>query len=752
MEEKKRNAVLRATRKLVETKTPEEDILLSLGELGLDEDEAKKMLGEAKTNHVWGEPAEEPFPGKKPGPREEAEKQGAKRPMFFDFREMLEKKSAKPEKVQEEKNPQKDSAHENFIPNLRKGGRKAVKEIIAESPLDAREKNAGKKTKPEAAKESTTKRADRKLSETLKPVPDAGKKVSAEETAASGTDENPAVPHTETPKKPLEEPVFTSRLDVLEDSVSRGKNLDAALNELESIKNPQKSGRMPPGMRRAQSSMVIIPNREYAMGIDAVLRRVNRDFERIAYINLNEIYDNLISHLKSMDVDLKKFFFIDAITISSYGEVKERDNCIFVSNPNALIELSLAITQALNLHKPDAIIFDSISTLLIYEDEGTVTKFVHSLIGKIKAAGVASYFTALEGDSNSEAIKDLGMFVDSVLTLTEFQLGELGFAMTGPIRPRPIEEAPMAPKNRLYKASMLSPAMDTNRIVANEVSSLRKRLDGMQDNTELRDAISQLNEKVGRIEGLGSLRKDVKGISMRMERQKEKPLDDKIVGQISRLESKLDSMEERISQKNASELQKSLEEIRGKVGRVEQISDLQEEVKEISKKIGERREEPPDNKVVGQIERLEQKINSLGSMLAEKSFRAKRAEEEAVTLRKRIESIEKRRELEKMFDELYDNDVASLDPKNIVTKKLEKNLRKKDGVIEKAYSNRLIPKQLYTKGKSRIKKEAQRLRHSAQIAKLEQQLGILNEGYYSGVVSKKAYLADKAKIERRLKT
>ena len=59
--------------------------------------------------------------------------------------------------------------------------------------------------------------------------------------------------------------------------------------------------------------------------------------------------------------------------------------------------------------------FDSLSTLLIYNKKETVSKFVHSVVNKIKASNITAVFTALEGDTQSALLKEIGMFVDEVI-------------------------------------------------------------------------------------------------------------------------------------------------------------------------------------------------------------------------------------------------------------------------------------------------------------------------------------------------
>ena len=61
-------------------------------------------------------------------------------------------------------------------------------------------------------------------------------------------------------------------------------------------------------------------------------------------------------------------------------------------------------------------LFDSLSTLLIYNNKETVTKFTRTIIGKLKKAGMGGIFTALKGDTEKGLLKEMGMFVDEVVT------------------------------------------------------------------------------------------------------------------------------------------------------------------------------------------------------------------------------------------------------------------------------------------------------------------------------------------------
>ena len=129
--------------------------------------------------------------------------------------------------------------------------------------------------------------------------------------------------------------------------------------------------------------------------------------KKIGYITINRPYSNV--HLKG-DV-----YFVDAIT-ATVQQPPKLNNCIFVSSPTALTELSIAFSSLFGEKGCSLVIFDTISTLIIYQDIGTVIKFTHNLVTKASVLNKKAIFIALKEDSET-LIKDLNMFVDKVIDL-----------------------------------------------------------------------------------------------------------------------------------------------------------------------------------------------------------------------------------------------------------------------------------------------------------------------------------------------
>ncbi len=776
MDEKKKGAFLEATRKLIKSGTPEDNIITSLKELGLKEEEAVEILAKAKLAEAkspeekktgfWGTKEEgmltksdkEDAAEEKSSQEQEKAKEEYRGKSFIDN---FLKKDAPEKKGEKEAKPKKKGG---FIPKLRTGGRAGIKEIMVESPLGADKKTAKKTGGTTVQVEKDALEAEmEKMEKTLDWKPDKKAKTKeALEKTTFGKEEEAPLKAPETRKETgTSIGGFGSSLDLLESKVEKGEELEQATQEIEEEKTRKKTE------KDSTITILIIPNKEYSTGISSLITKMSTNYSKIVYVNLNELYTSLIRHLKNLNLNLNNFFFVDAITLTSDKTSKKHDNCIFISSPNALIELSLAITQALNTENPDALVFDSLSTLLIYEKDTTVTKFIHSLIGKIKAAGIDAYFTSLEGDAQNESIKDLSMFVDKVSTLTEFELAEMGLPIEsrGPGRISSISSIAAPSLNALMseftkQEPVPGKAMQNvqqNKMLTREMEDMKRRLSELGKNREVADSLAELRGKIGKIDELKSLQEQVKGISDKLGKKEEPHIDRELLNQIGRLEKKIDETQKRGPQKKEMqrenlELKESMKVLRGQIGKIEKLTTLQEEVQKLSKKVEAKQERPVDNGMVSQITRLANKIDSLEQKVSKKlSEKKKVKEKKEPDLKKKLEAYKKQVELQSMFNDFYKTDVTKVDPEKGITKDVETGLERKKKFLDTAYQRGLVPQKVYSTGKKRIDEEKKRLKHGAEVHSLEGKLDALNDAFDSGVISKGSYVKGKARIEKLLK-
>ena len=144
---------------------------------------------------------------------------------------------------------------------------------------------------------------------------------------------------------------------------------------------------------------------------------INKKKYPCLYVTINKPYKVLLNILKRNNINTNKIFFIDLISKMTRTEMNSVKNCLFISSPESLTELSIAVSESIkNMPgKNKFMFFDSLSTLLIYNQTGTVTKFAHFISGKMKAEGVETIIISMEKEMDEKLISQVSAFVDKVM-------------------------------------------------------------------------------------------------------------------------------------------------------------------------------------------------------------------------------------------------------------------------------------------------------------------------------------------------
>ena len=159
--------------------------------------------------------------------------------------------------------------------------------------------------------------------------------------------------------------------------------------------------------------LYILPSKQYFQSVLTVLKKETKNKE-IIYVTTNKPYSHLINLFKEEKLDADKIFFIDCIS-EQVGAKQETSHCLFLGSPQQITGLSLAINKAVDLMSNETLVFfDSLSTLLVYNNEQVVGKFTNFLINKLRTKNVSTIMLTLESDSDKKIIKTIQSFVDEV--------------------------------------------------------------------------------------------------------------------------------------------------------------------------------------------------------------------------------------------------------------------------------------------------------------------------------------------------
>lgn len=117
-------------------------------------------------------------------------------------------------------------------------------------------------------------------------------------------------------------------------------------------------------------------------------------------------------------ISLEQIHFIDAITKYALGSVPANQvNTTFISNPGNLTELGIAISEALKKRTGEntALIFDSISTLLIYLASPNISKFIHFISNKVRLLDLKAVYMSAEKGLDPLLLTQISSIVDEVI-------------------------------------------------------------------------------------------------------------------------------------------------------------------------------------------------------------------------------------------------------------------------------------------------------------------------------------------------
>ena len=157
----------------------------------------------------------------------------------------------------------------------------------------------------------------------------------------------------------------------------------------------------------------VLSSNSYSSFLSAIVCELSRAATGI-YVSLNQSYQNLCAQLKKEKVNTNKIYIIEGVSKSK--EEAEADNCTYLKS-RSLTELSIAITSATNTGKFDYLIFDSLSTLIMYNELKTIEKFAHYILQKIKTYKLKGIIVALDEERSKELIAVSSQFCDKVIEI-----------------------------------------------------------------------------------------------------------------------------------------------------------------------------------------------------------------------------------------------------------------------------------------------------------------------------------------------
>ncbi len=134
------------------------------------------------------------------------------------------------------------------------------------------------------------------------------------------------------------------------------------------------------------------------------------------YISLNASSKEILDMVKKEGLDASKLFVIDGISGKNLESNKEK-RCVCIDGPNSLTELSLSITDITNKNKVGFLIFDSLSTMLIYNNPTIIETFMHYMVNKLNALNITGVILTISEEASNKIVPMIQQFCEECISV-----------------------------------------------------------------------------------------------------------------------------------------------------------------------------------------------------------------------------------------------------------------------------------------------------------------------------------------------
>jgi len=172
------------------------------------------------------------------------------------------------------------------------------------------------------------------------------------------------------------------------------------------------------GFDKPFSAILLMPKDQYELRYARLVKHFLNNGEKGVCVTVNKSSFDLDKVLDREGIERENLVYVDAVTEMIDSVKLKGKQAVYLESPSDLVDLSIAIEKAvkkLGIGKKFVIV-DSLTTLLVYNNEESVEKFTHALSQKIGDWEIQGIFLATDSTSK-EFIDTLSQFCDKVSSI-----------------------------------------------------------------------------------------------------------------------------------------------------------------------------------------------------------------------------------------------------------------------------------------------------------------------------------------------
>jgi archaellum biogenesis ATPase FlaH len=166
-------------------------------------------------------------------------------------------------------------------------------------------------------------------------------------------------------------------------------------------------------IKEGNSVLVIVPIKRLAdINTQLLKYYISEKNYGVVYVTVNKPFSSLIDGFQREKIDTSKIFIIDAVSPRSGRE----ENAVFIGSPKELTNISITTTSTIKKYKEaKMLVFDTISTLLVYNKFDVVKDFIRYISNELKNLKITFVMTCVKEMTDKKIIAQLRAFADDVI-------------------------------------------------------------------------------------------------------------------------------------------------------------------------------------------------------------------------------------------------------------------------------------------------------------------------------------------------
>ena len=162
--------------------------------------------------------------------------------------------------------------------------------------------------------------------------------------------------------------------------------------------------------------LTLIDPMRYQEAVFGIVKYFAGKSKRGVYVTLNKPFSVLTKNFEKAGISPESLFFVDGIT--NVPAVEESADHACLGSGIDLSNLCIGISRAVGkLEDEKFLLLDSLSTLLIYNDSKSVSKFAHLLTEKMRRWDTQGSLLTVEMNAEKDVVSQLAPFCDKVVKI-----------------------------------------------------------------------------------------------------------------------------------------------------------------------------------------------------------------------------------------------------------------------------------------------------------------------------------------------